>query len=186
MQSIVTHNKITFAKRKEKTMVKTNYAKAVKSLIKVNKSKFLFYQEITEENSLVTDGRCIITVPTPILNAAAIEKNIKLEEKNNIKNILESALDYPEKAERSRIIIQYKKNNYVIYKSSDNQLIAVDKNYLDIAADVDYIDRVDIMHSYNSVSPLVSVDKFDGKIFSGFVICPVRLDTQKIIENLLA
>lgn len=168
--------------------MKTNYKRALKGLLSMAENKMLYYQPINKANyMLVSDGKCIITVPTLDFEESKTYLKATWSERMDLSKFLDkSDREEANKATPTTLLIEDTNNNRIIrvYKVG-NELAAINNKYHEIVKDTIYIDTLNHCYAQDKMHAIRWVDRgVDGIIKGGFVIMPIYMDVTSTLKHL--
>lgn len=173
--------------------MKTNYKRAIKTLIKVGKSDKLFYCK-TGNYYLVSDGCCIITMPAEDFKEIPTYSKMALIENDNLLGFLNKFYnqDTLEAMQTSLLIEDTTWNNYHnslsqirVFKLENGDLVPVNNDYVGVVKDTINQDNITYCNGLNPKTPIRYIEKDIDGTLSGFAILPINFDVKGKLEYML-
>lgn len=174
--------------------MKTDYKKAIKALIRVGKSNRLFYYKIENTDCyFVTDGCCIITVPSEDFEEIPTYAKVGLIENPSIFKCIEDIKENKGKQEATKTSLLFELDQYGntkkttrVYMLDNKVLVPVNNAYVEIVENTIYQDNVQYCNGLNTKTAINYIDvNIHGNIVGGFAIVPINLDVKGKLEYLL-
>lgn len=174
--------------------MKTNYKRAIKTLIKVGKNNNLFYCK-TGNYYLVSDGCCIITIPVEdFKEISTYSKKVGLIENVSLLNYLDKFYnqDKLEATQTSLLIEDAIWNNYNnsisqirVFKLDNGDLVPVNNDYVEVVKNTINQNNIVYCNGLNTKTPIHYITKDIDNNLSGFAILPINFDVKGKLEYML-
>lgn len=164
--------------------MKTNYKRAMKNLYKVKKSRYIYYQYVGNV-TLVSDGSCIITVPSIDFEAYKDEAFGKAEilQNNKLSEMLRDMVNRDCTASKlTTILINITKDKLCRVFKVNNELVAINEAYVDVVRDTIHGDCLAYAYGTDGKSPIFKIDMLSD-MTTGFAILPINCNVKDVLNS---